>query len=140
MGKYEELEKIRKLKDEGTLTEGEFEEEKRKILNSENNKKIKFSKAKIFFILTFIFAVISIFNLISWCNAEKEYRDYMDEHIAADIELKWGGISENRYEKIQENKSELSEKTHILEMSLIGSVSATVILLGTAIVLKIKKK
>lgn len=40
MGKYEDLERLQKLKESGILTEEEFNVEKQKILNTENNTEI----------------------------------------------------------------------------------------------------
>ena len=40
MGKYEDLERLQKLKESGVLTEEEFNAEKQKILNTENNTEI----------------------------------------------------------------------------------------------------
>lgn len=40
MGKYEDLERLQKLKEDGILTEEEFNVEKQKILNVENNTEI----------------------------------------------------------------------------------------------------
>lgn len=46
MGKYEELEKLQKLKEDGILTEQEFETEKQKILNEDNSTEKKEAEKK----------------------------------------------------------------------------------------------
>ena len=80
MDKYKELENLQKLKEEGVLSEQEFQEEKKKILSSEINENItptnsqdiirnytekinkekKISRKKTFkiFITTFVVAII----------------------------------------------------------------------------------
>ena len=68
MEKYAELERLQKLKENGTLNNAEFEAEKQKILNERNTtakqeKKNKKGIAKIFFIL---FGVSAILEIISW--------------------------------------------------------------------------
>lgn len=44
MSKYEDLERLQKLKENGVLTEQEFEEEKKKILNEADNTKVETKK------------------------------------------------------------------------------------------------
>ena len=46
MSKYEDLERLQKLKENGVLTEQEFEEEKKKILNEADNTKVETKKKK----------------------------------------------------------------------------------------------
>lgn len=54
--KYNELEKLKALKDNGSITETEFEVQKYKILNTTDTK----NKSKIFFIISIVGTVISI--------------------------------------------------------------------------------
>lgn len=68
MEKYEQLERLKKLEEDGTITTEEFEAEKQKILNEKititrQGKKNKKGIAKIFFIL---FGVSAILEIISW--------------------------------------------------------------------------
>ena len=63
MEKYAELERLQKLKENGTLNNAEFEAEKQKILDNSKVVKTKNGTAKILFIL---FGVCTILEIISW--------------------------------------------------------------------------
>lgn len=64
---YNELEKLKALKDNGTITDTEYEIQKYKILNTTEKTKIKKNKSKIFFIISSIGIGISIIlGLISY--------------------------------------------------------------------------
>lgn len=58
--KYNELEKLKALKDTGTITGAEFEIQKYKILNTTTETKVKKNKSKIFFIISSVGIGISI--------------------------------------------------------------------------------
>lgn len=68
MGKYDDLDRIQKLRDSGSITEEEFEKEKRKILNSENNSQNKqegiYTASLVLGICSFLFGAIPIIGLI----------------------------------------------------------------------------
>ncbi len=70
MNKFEELEKIKSLKDKGSITEQEFEIEKQKILNSDNSSSTTkttegiYTASLILGIFSFIFAIVPILGLI----------------------------------------------------------------------------
>ena len=51
MDKYDDLEKLQKLKDDGSLSESEFEVEKQKVLNSSSTAKPEISNGKTAFII-----------------------------------------------------------------------------------------
>ncbi len=63
MEKYENLVRLQKLKENGTLSNAEFEAEKQKILDNSKVVKTKNGTAKILFIL---FGVCTILEIISW--------------------------------------------------------------------------
>lgn len=58
--KYNDLEKLKQLKDNGTITDTEFEIQKYKVLNATTETKVNKNKSKIFFIISSIGIVISI--------------------------------------------------------------------------------
>ena len=67
MDQIEDLEKLKQLKDNGTITEKEFEEEKQKLLNSNLNKGTtdkKATKAMVGFILGLVGLILSIVFLV----------------------------------------------------------------------------
>jgi hypothetical protein len=57
MGKYEELDKLQKLKESGTITEAEFETEKSKVLNEEKQGLTKKQKNVLTGVLTIVIIV-----------------------------------------------------------------------------------
>ena len=90
MEKYAELERLQKLKENGTLNNAEFEAEKQKILNERNTtakqeKKNKKGIAKIFFILTIVGIIITIIAVgFSIYLSSQNYK------LAGDrVELEW---------------------------------------------------
>ena len=71
MGSIEDLERLQKLKEAGTITEEEFEKEKGKILNKKFKKdKFKLNKTKVVIILVIL--IISIIAIILIKNWRKE--------------------------------------------------------------------
>ena len=69
MDQIEDLEKLKQLKDNGTITEKEFEEEKQKLLNSNLNKGTtdkKATKAMVGFILGLVGIIAWILPLIGY--------------------------------------------------------------------------
>lgn len=74
MGKYEDLERLERLKNNGTITEDEFNEEKLKILNSENQKTSENNKATGVFTILIIVILIAVIGFGSnylmdkWAN------------------------------------------------------------------------
>jgi len=97
MEKYEQLERLKKLEEDGTITTEEFEAEKQKILNEKititrQGKKNKKGIAKIFFILT-ITSVIGIIIAIVL------YMPYDNGDISDELELqKNKSMLEYRYD------------------------------------------
>ncbi len=68
--KYEQLEKLAKLKEQEVLTEAEFLEEKKKILNSNNKTKIR-----IIIGIVSIFLII-VLGIIIFIFSDNEFNDY----------------------------------------------------------------
>ena len=69
MDQIEDLEKLKQLKDNGTITEKEFEEEKQKLLNSNLNKGTtdkNATKAMVGFILGLVGIIAWILPLIGY--------------------------------------------------------------------------
>lgn len=60
MGKFEDLEKLQKLKETGVLTEEEFNQQKQNVLNAKNITHKKIGLTKIFYIISGIMLVLSI--------------------------------------------------------------------------------
>lgn len=138
MGKYEKLERLQKLKEDGILSDAEFETEKQKILN--DSKDIKTKKegikrlSKIFFILTIIGIIITIIAVgFSIYLSSQSYK------IAGDrVELEW------KYNGDEERiNKEMNKKLDKLDMlGNIWAVTATItgVFLGLGIGFKIKEK
>lgn len=63
MGTVEDLEKLKQLKDTGAITEEEFETEKQKLLNDNQNNKTSTSKKATQAMVGFILGLVSI---IAW--------------------------------------------------------------------------
>lgn len=146
MKKYEELEKLIELKENGILTEEEFETEKQKILNNNSKIKIKQSKFKIFFILTIIFAVLTIISVCLYNHfsdvADDAYwgENGYDGYYLAKLNYKSNLISRDEYKEIEKEYETIENAFAFFEYSSYVVGAATVIFLITGIILKIKEK
>ena len=83
MGKYEDLDRLQNLKNNGSITEKEFEIEKYKILNSsetqENRTESIYTVSLVLGICSFLFGaipfiglILSIISLVVWNKAKKK--------------------------------------------------------------------
>ena len=126
MEKYEELEKLQKLKENGTLNNAEFELEKQKIL-SKDDVKIKEGKnykkglAKIFFIIFGVSVVVSIILSIIYF--------YWQSALWFDVWIQNG-----------KNMTMIDIITNIFIVSLILFWGTTIVLLIIGTLLRIKEK
>lgn len=121
MEKYEKLARLQKLKEDGTLSNAEFEAEKQKILNNSKVVKTKNGTAKILFILFAIGTIISIIISILYF--------YWQSTLWFDV---W--VQNDR------NMTMVDIITNIFVGNLILFWGATIILLIIGIALKIKEK
>lgn len=76
MDKYEQLQKLQELKENGTMTDAEFESEKAKILNGNNNKPKNHLGIIILCVLILIIGSVIVSNIISVNNAKKVRGNY----------------------------------------------------------------
>ena len=126
MEKYEELERLQKLKENGTLNNAEFELEKQKIL-SKDDVKIKEGKTynkgltKIFFILFGVSVVVSIILSIIYF--------YWQSALWFDVWIQNG-----------KNMTMIDIITNIFIVSLILFWGTTIVLLIIGTLLRIKEK
>lgn len=156
MNKYEKLEKLQKLKDNGVINEEEFETEKRKIIedtevpNETKNKKNKISI--ICFIVSGLLLVLTIAFFIfsyhwskkdddahwNYLTAENKYEDYED------IKYSYRLLYEDAKEEFEDAENEYKELHKTYNFYKYGSYiigAATIISFGTGIIfLEIRKK
>ena len=117
--KYSDLEKLKQLKDNGTITDTEFEIQKYKVLNATTETKVKKNKSKIFFIISSIGIVTSIIlGVVSYL--------WHDSNMYIDTLL--------------DNKSLNSGISGIVDGSFKILIIITVAMLIVGIVFKIKEK
>lgn len=117
--KYSDLEKLKQLKDNGTITDAEYEIQKHKILNTTTETKGKKNKSKVFFIISSIGIVISI--------------------ILGVISYLWHD-SDMYIDTLLNNKSLNSAISSIVDGSFKILIIITVAMLIVGIILKIKEK
>ena len=158
MSKYDDLEKIQKLKDSGTLTDEEFEYEKEKILKNTNSKKSvnkeKSSKnykklLKVFFIIFFISLIITVIIIINDMNINEKHtdisisksysRDYYEEKIQNNLKEKYKD-EEYDFDDLPRIEYEVGHKKKIMYIVtyIIGGI--TIISLTGGIVCLIKNR
>lgn len=87
MGKYEDLERLQKLKESGVLTQAEFDAEKAKILNNENEQTSENKKLTGVFTILVIVIVIGVIGfgtnylMDKWANDKgKKANDMAEEY------------------------------------------------------------
>ena len=97
-------------------------------------------KSKILFIITVILAVITIICLIYKNNCNQKYDEYMSNHMADDIALKWHSIDQSEYNRIEEKKAELRSASNMADHIFIISTATTVVVFVAGVILKIKEK
>lgn len=153
MSNIDELERLQKLKENGTLTEIEFETEKQKILNGKNTtirqeKKNKKRMAKIFFILTVISAIgiiIAIVLYMPYGNVDLSDELELQKNKSM-LKLKYdnGEYTRAEYEKeLEKIEGEYNKKIKKEEMiynSRFVLIGLAGIFLVVGIVLKIREK
>lgn len=148
MEKYEELERLQKLKENGTLNNAEFELEKQKILSKDDvkikeGKKYKKGLAKIFFILTMVGVIITIFLTIFYFYYEDEVFNknlFSEESMFAKENYNYGLITREEYKEIIDNDKKIENRLHSIQYGAWGTSAITVIFLITGIIFKIKEK
>ncbi len=142
MTKYEELEKLQKLKESGTITEMEFEQEKQKILNSkvnEENNKIK--RSKIFFIITIIGVIITILGVIIYkCYYDNVYYDIAYNDVALYYDDDVTGELGEKHERAEKEYKKVSTILDIIKCGAWVTGGITALMLVTGIVLKVIEK
>ena len=126
MEKYEELERLQKLKENGTLNNAEFELEKQKILSKDDvkikeGKKYKKGLAKILFILFGVSVVVSMILSIIYF--------YWQSALWFDVWIQNG-----------KNMTMIDIITNIFIVSLILFWGTTIVLLIIGTLLRIKEK
>ena len=116
---YNELGKLKALKDNGTITDAEYEIQKYKILNTTAETKGKKNKSKVFFIISSIGTVISIvLGVISYLWHDCDM--YIDTLL--------------------NNKSLNSAMSNIVDGSFTILIITTITMLIVGIVFKIKER
>lgn len=118
--KYNELEKLKALKDSDAITDTEYETQKYKILNTTTETKVKKSKSKIFFILTSISIAVTIIwgiFLYIW-----------NDSLYTELYFKYNNIKLNEV------------ISSIVDCGLVVLVITTVVMLVLGIIFKIKEK
>ena len=156
MNKYDELSKLQKLKEDGTLNNEEFELEKQKILNNVKMNKMTPKNKKILImctsVLTILFMVITIiFTSLAVQQAMdtstdlgvrleiEKNRDMADYYKSKNDNYKY----EQAMEKVKNAEEELERKQNIESLTswapyVAGGV--TIALLVVTIILKKKNK
>ena len=117
--KYSDLEKLKQLKDNGTITDTEFEIQKYKVLNATTETKVKKNKSKIFFIISSIGIVTSI--------------------ILGVVSYLWHD-SDMYIDTLLNNKNLNSGISNIVDGSFTILIITTIVMLVLGIILKIKEK
>lgn len=146
MGMVEDLERLNKLKDNGVITEAEFESEKQRLLSYNSQTKARKNKSKIFFIITGIcvlLTIVSVCLFFNWYNIEQDAywgeNGYYGYNFAR---LQYDDYTINRAEfKEIEKEYNSIEKTRDFfggSMFVVGGIA--IISLITGIILKIKEK
>lgn len=144
--KYAEIIKWQEMKQNGVITEAEFEHEKQRILSgtdtvSKMNKKQK-NGARILFILTIIFLVITI--IITIVDINREDGDIMAElNYRTAVEMNNMYNSDMAKRELQEAKRELQKEkliNNIYEYGRYVCAGITLVLFSTSVILKIKDK
>lgn len=142
--KYNELEKLNQLKANGTITDTEFEIQKHKILNTSNtiNKTIrKKGRAKLFFILTIIGLIITIFLSIGYF-----YYNYLwatekyTKNNGSLYSYEDGLISEQEYKNMTKKEKDYKKIYSISGCGALGTGVLTIAFLITGVVFKIREK
>lgn len=156
MNKYDKLDKLQKLKDNGVINEEEFETEKKKIIEDTevpNNIKDKKNKMSIIcFIVSGLLLVITIafimFN-ISWSEKDDDaYWDYLTAKSSyedyEDTKYRYRALYEDAREEFKDAEDEYEEVHKTYSFYKYGSYiigAMAVISFGTGIMfLEIKKK
>ncbi len=153
MEKYEELERLQKLKENGTLNNAEFELEKQKILSKDDvkikkGKKYKKRLAKIFFILAIICVIGIIVAIVLYMPYDKvDLSDNLEfEKNKSMLKVRYdnGEYTKIEYErelkKIEEEYNKEFKKEEMIYNSRFVFSGLAGIFLVLGIMLKIKEK
>lgn len=111
--KYNELERLNKLKESGTITEQEFEIEKTKILNnnksnSNNNKSLKII-VKVFCILSIIALITTIVIGIINVSYNNKYEQWFEDNPTGEMDKILGikhdySVRDSYYDKVKSTR------------------------------------
>lgn len=150
MSKFDDLEKLQKLKESGTITEEEFKKEKTKILNSNEKKKHKVSIGKTFIVLAIIAAILTIIFVVQYISCDEEYEEawdnYIDDKWDIEFDYEYHYITQSEYNrKMKEFNEEIDEicnKHDFWETGRFVTGGATIgfIIIGTILIIIEKKK
>lgn len=147
--KYAEIIKWQEMKQNGVITETEFEHEKQRILSdtdtvNKRNKKQK-NRARILFILTMIFLAITVITIIIYIvHINNEDGDIRAElHYQSAVELNNIYNSDMTKRNLYEAKRELQKEEfidNIYKYSWYVCAGITLVLFSMSVILKIKDK
>lgn len=145
--KYDELEKLKELKDSGAISQEEFEIEKNKIFNRKSvNEKKPCKKVKLFFLLTIIFLIITVvfWGLeVYWSNVLYDV-DFGENgnygYFLATLDYEDGLISRTEYKEIEKEYLKTENIYHFFKYGKFVVLGFSVIFLATGSILKIKEK
>lgn len=148
MEKSDQLEQLKNLKDNGVITEEEFENEKQRILNYEEHPKVQLNKSKLYFIIATIFAIITVILIILFPKYKEEYEEYpyIEKMTEAEFDYKYGEISKYEYEKIRKqvgkeyDKVSSKSKAVYIGIYVVGSFMIISLTSGIIIYKKENKK
>ena len=146
MNVVDDLERLKKLKDNGAITEAEFESEKQKILNNDSKTKINKNKSTIFFILTGICVLATIVFVclfFHWSSVEQDaywgkngYYGYNLARLNYDDNL----ISRTEFKEIEKEYNNVANTLDFFGYGMFVVGGVAIIFLATEVVLKIKEK
>lgn len=134
MSKYDDLERLQKLKESGTITASEYNREKANILNENDKKNNNMKAVKILFIITVICALVTaivIFLSIHYSNVAE---DSIDELLKNQL------IGKEDKELSRKNELVADLSTTFLWGGLIGLIATSITFLAGSIIKLIKSR
>lgn len=141
MGIVEDLERLKKLKDNGVITEAEFESEKQRILNSNSINETK-KGIKIFFSLTGVYIILTIICIGLWMYNNHCWYEIFDSNGYDDARLFREDYKEYaiKYEEYQQELDKSSDRMDLFQILAFVTGGLSVIFLIIGIALKVKEK
>ncbi len=97
-------------------------------------------KSKILFILAIVFVIITIGCLFYKNSCNQKNYELWEEHMADDIALKNGKITQAEFDKLQRQKSKSKESSDTADIIFSVAVGITVITLASGVVVLIIEK